>query len=116
MQHPVRIGQRNTKVRNMKNILAAILAVSLSLFLFGSAEAAPAQTLEELPGVDIFDYDTGLIEPERADRHPRVTCDLLSVSLPFGSLGHSACAAHCLALKKGYRGGRCKDGVCHCRR
>lgn len=47
-------------------------------------------------------------------RMRRVTCDLLSVSTPIGSLNHAACAGHC--LQKGYKGGRCIDGVCNCRR
>nr|ANH09346.1 defensin [Calomera littoralis] len=53
---------------------------------------------------------------ERANRHRRVTCDLLSFSAKGVSVNHAACAAHCLAMLKGYRGGRCIDGVCHCRR
>lgn len=55
-------------------------------------------------------------EPTHGDRHRRVTCDLLSVSTKIGSLNHAACAAHCLIMMKGYRGGRCIDGVCNCRR
>ncbi|XP_017770643.1 PREDICTED: defensin [Nicrophorus vespilloides] len=53
---------------------------------------------------------------ERANRQRRVTCDLLSVSTPYGSVNHSVCAAHCLAMLKGFRGGRCIDGVCNCRK
>nr|2NY9_X Chain X, defensin, mutant DEF-ABB [Anopheles gambiae] len=37
------------------------------------------------------------------------TCDLAS---GFG-VGSSLCAAHCLV--KGYRGGYCKNKICHCR-
>lgn len=53
---------------------------------------------------------------ERGDRFRRVTCDLASISLPWGSANHSFCAANCLAMLKGYKGGRCIDGVCHCRK
>ncbi|KAK4884367.1 hypothetical protein RN001_000638 [Aquatica leii] len=52
----------------------------------------------------------------RADRHKRLTCDLLSFKTPQLSINHSACAAHCLALMKGYKGGNCQNGVCHCRK
>ncbi|KAK4884368.1 hypothetical protein RN001_000639 [Aquatica leii] len=52
----------------------------------------------------------------RADRHKRVTCDLLSFKTPQLSINHSACAAHCLALMRGYKGGYCQNAVCHCRK
>ncbi|XP_063223486.1 holotricin-1 [Bacillus rossius redtenbacheri] len=58
---------------------------------------------------------TGPQQPEAGVRLRRATCDLLSISTPIGSLNHAACAAHCLAMRRGYRGGRCRDGVCHCR-
>ncbi|XP_047109045.1 defensin-like [Schistocerca piceifrons] len=51
-------------------------------------------------------------EDEHGDRHVRVTCDLLSA---FG-VEDSACAARCIAMNKGYKGGHCEDGVCHCRK
>ncbi|XP_046662146.1 defensin coprisin-like [Homalodisca vitripennis] len=53
---------------------------------------------------------------EEGVRLPRATCDLLSFSINGNSLNHAACAAHCLALRRGFRGGRCRDGVCHCRK
>ncbi|GLV40377.1 Defensin [Carabus blaptoides fortunei] len=53
---------------------------------------------------------------ERSNRERRVTCDLLSGSVAGVSLGHGACAAHCIAMLKGYRGGRCINGVCNCRK
>ncbi|XP_054277639.1 defensin coprisin [Macrosteles quadrilineatus] len=49
-------------------------------------------------------------------RLPRATCDLLSFSFNGNSLNHAACAAHCITLNRGFRGGRCRDGVCHCRK
>ncbi|KAF5297116.1 hypothetical protein FQA39_LY02696 [Lamprigera yunnana] len=52
----------------------------------------------------------------RADRHKRLTCDLLSFKTPQLSINHSACAAHCLGMFRGYKGGTCKQGVCHCRK
>ncbi|CAD1480596.1 unnamed protein product, partial [Heterotrigona itama] len=53
----------------------------------------------ELPGVE-----------ERADRHKRLTCDLLSFKK---KLARTACAANCLRMGKA--GGRCKKGICVCR-
>ncbi|KAF5297117.1 hypothetical protein FQA39_LY02697 [Lamprigera yunnana] len=53
---------------------------------------------------------------ERADRHKRLTCDLLSFETSKFAVNHSACATHCLALRNGYKGGTCKNGVCHCRK
>lgn len=50
------------------------------------------------------------------ERHRRVTCDLLSVDTKWGSLKDSACAAHCLSMGGGRRGGTCKNGVCVCRK
>ncbi|XP_046662172.1 defensin-like [Homalodisca vitripennis] len=47
---------------------------------------------------------------------PRVTCDLLSFSFKGFSVNHSACAAHCLLRRKKFRGGRCINGVCSCRK
>nr|CAD7427665.1 unnamed protein product [Timema monikensis] len=49
-------------------------------------------------------------------RVKRFTCDVLSVDTPIGSLNHAGCAVHCLTMGRGYRGGRCRDGVCHCRK
>lgn len=46
-------------------------------------------------------------------RQKRATCDLLSA----WNVNHTACAAHCLAIGKGFRGGYCNDkAVCVCRR
>ncbi|EEB15400.1 Defensin precursor, putative [Pediculus humanus corporis] len=53
-------------------------------------------------------------EEDAKGRFRRATCDLLSASTPWGSLNHSACAAHCLT--KRYKGGRCRNGICRCRR
>lgn len=50
------------------------------------------------------------------ERHRRVTCDLLSVDTKWGSLKDSACAAHCLSMGGGRRGGSCQNGVCVCRK
>ncbi|XP_066147263.1 tenecin-1 [Euwallacea fornicatus] len=44
----------------------------------------------------------------------RATCDLLGFSIGGFSLNHSACAAHCLVLRK--KGGYCNNRkVCVCR-
>lgn len=53
--------------------------------------------------------DTGLDEELHGLRHKRATCDLFD----FLGFGNSLCAAHCIG--HGKAGGRCKDGVCHCR-
>nr|XP_022909130.1 holotricin-1-like [Onthophagus taurus] len=47
-------------------------------------------------------------------RQKRVTCDVLSIQFAGFSVGHAACALHCIALKK--RGGKCSAGVCICRK
>ncbi|XP_044736089.1 defensin-like [Chrysoperla carnea] len=56
------------------------------------------------------------VAPVHGERQRRVTCDLLSVSTKWGSLNHAACAAHCLSMGGGRRGGSCKNGVCVCRK
>ncbi|KAK3932803.1 Defensin [Frankliniella fusca] len=52
----------------------------------------------------------------RAGRHARATCDLLSFSSKWVTPNHAACAAHCIAMLKGFKGGYCKNTVCHCRK
>lgn len=50
-------------------------------------------------------------EPHQLVREKRATCDLLSAG---GKVQHSACAAHCIILRK--RGGYCNSqAVCVCR-
>ena len=46
-------------------------------------------------------------------RQKRVTCDLLSLQIKGIAINDSACAAHCLAMRR--KGGSCKQGVCVCR-
>ncbi|XP_022911987.2 holotricin-1-like [Onthophagus taurus] len=53
------------------------------------------------------DQEEGII------RQKRVTCDLLSIEAKGIAINHSACAAHCLVLRK--KGGSCSNGVCVCR-
>ncbi|XP_044736086.1 defensin-like isoform X3 [Chrysoperla carnea] len=69
-------------------------------------QAAPAEGLNELQDP---------VAPAHGERQRRVTCDLMSVSTPIGSLNHAACAAHCLSMGGGRRGGSCSNGVCVCR-
>lgn len=76
--------------------------VLIAFALFACSFASPVEQ----------DHEGNLV----LSRVRRVTCDLLSFSTKFGSLNHAACAANCLRLNKGFRGGRCRDGVCHCRR
>jgi len=61
-------------------------------------------------------YTTECLVSEHGVRVKRVTCDLLSFQSKWVTPNHSACAAHCLALFKGFKGGRCRDAVCHCRK
>ncbi|XP_076749318.1 defensin 1 [Xylocopa sonorina] len=77
--------------------------VALLLVAFAAVMAAPVE--EEYEPLEVDDT------PERADRHRRVTCDLLSFK---GIAEHSACAANCLSMGKA--GGRCEDGICNCRK
>ncbi|XP_069691551.1 holotricin-1 [Periplaneta americana] len=49
-------------------------------------------------------------------RIARATCDLASIQIAGFKAGDSLCAAHCLAMRRGFRGGHCKKGVCHCRK
>ncbi|KAK6645030.1 hypothetical protein RUM43_001306 [Polyplax serrata] len=69
----------------------------------------------EIPETVNMEENTNSVE----EVHPRVrraTCDLLSFSSKWVTVNHSACAAHCLALRRGYKGGYCKNTVCHCRK
>jgi len=50
-------------------------------------------------------------------REKRATCDLLTFEFRGIKLNDSACAAHCLTKwSQGYRGGRCVNGICVCRK
>ncbi|GFG40175.1 hypothetical protein Cfor_02391, partial [Coptotermes formosanus] len=50
-------------------------------------------------------------------RQKRAICDLLSFEVGGSKLNDSACAAHCLTKwRQGYRGGRCVNGICVCRK
>ncbi|XP_026464358.1 defensin-like [Ctenocephalides felis] len=97
----------------MKNFIVICFAL---VALFAAVQSVPLEGLFE----DTFqDEPTDLYQgalDNAGVRQKRVTCDLLSVSTKIGSLNHAACAAHCLALRRGFRGGRCENGVCNCRR
>lgn len=79
-----------------------------------------AKTLFDSKKISIFFFSIDLIaetnEGPLLERHRRVTCDLLSVDTKWGSLKDSACAAHCLSMGGGRRGGSCQNGVCVCRK
>jgi len=50
-------------------------------------------------------------------REKRATCDLLTFEARGIKVNDSACAAHCLTKwRQGYRGGRCVNGICVCRK
>nr|WAB21905.1 defensin [Harpalus rufipes] len=80
----------------MAKLLVALFVLSLCIFAY---LAAPLDEAEE-----------GLV------RQRRFTCDLLSFEAKGSvSLNHSACALHCIALRK--KGGSCNNkAVCICRR
>ncbi|XP_078577220.1 defensin, isoforms B and C-like isoform X2 [Branchiostoma floridae x Branchiostoma japonicum] len=72
------------------------LIVAIALAVLANAEAAPR------------------FKPKMAPQ-PRISCDLLSISIRGTNFGdqNSACAAHCLVL--GYSGGHCNGhNVCAC--
>ncbi|XP_035668486.1 defensin, isoforms B and C-like [Branchiostoma floridae] len=74
------------------------LIVVIVLAVLANAEAAPR------------------FKPKMAPQ-PRISCDLLSISIGGTNFGdqNSACTAHCLVL--GYSGGHCNshdDNVCAC--
>ncbi|KAG8325640.1 defensin-like [Homalodisca vitripennis] len=56
------------------------------------------------------------IESGSGQRLTRATCDLTSFELPGFAIHHALCAAHCLVMGRGFRGGSCINGVCHCRK
>nr|A9XFZ7.1 RecName: Full=Defensin coprisin; Flags: Precursor [Copris tripartitus]ABP97087.1 coprisin [Copris tripartitus] len=53
------------------------------------------------------------VQEEGLVRQKRVTCDVLSFEAKGIAVNHSACALHCIALRK--KGGSCQNGVCVCR-
>lgn len=62
-------------------------------------------------------YFSVFIEEEHiGERHRRVTCDLLSFEAAGIAANHAICAAHCISMNRGFRGGRCINGVCNCRK
>ncbi|XP_018320171.1 tenecin-1 [Agrilus planipennis] len=85
----------------LMKLLAAVVVVCI---LIEANNGAPVEEIEE--GV----HTAQVIRTKRA------TCDLLSVQAFGASVGHSACAAHCLAMRGGRKGGYCSSkGVCICR-
>ncbi|KAF5300525.1 hypothetical protein FQR65_LT09145 [Abscondita terminalis] len=77
--------------------------IIIAIFIFAFAGSTPVRN------------DRGG-EVVRANRQKRLTCDLFSFQSSFLTVNHSACAAHCLLLFEGYKGGYCQNGVCHCRK
>ncbi|XP_026463641.1 defensin-2-like [Ctenocephalides felis] len=90
-------------------LFATVQSIPTGDFQLGEDELL-GEPVEQLVDLDQGPYDNAGV------RQKRVTCDLLSVSTPIGSLNHAACAAHCLSLRRGFRGGRCENGVCNCRK
>nr|XP_003702707.2 PREDICTED: defensin-1-like [Megachile rotundata] len=94
---PPQVSSRTSTKMVKIYFLAALVLMALAAIM-----AAPVENEYEVfvPEVE-----------ERADRHRRVTCDLLSFG---GVVGDSACAANCLSMGKA--GGHCEGGVCLCRK
>ncbi|KAK2587052.1 hypothetical protein KPH14_011006 [Odynerus spinipes] len=86
--------------------------VSLLVIAVTAVAAAPYEPLSEYEPYEEFGDEPMEPVEERATRHRRVTCDLLSAG---GFVGDTACAANCLSMGKA--GGHCNgSGVCVCRR
>ncbi|XP_026464360.1 defensin-like [Ctenocephalides felis] len=100
----------------MKSVIVLCLAFIAMLALVQSVPVESFAEDGELFGEEVAIIDLDQVEENTGVRQKRVTCDLLSVSTPWGSLNHAGCAAHCLAMRRGYRGGRCSRGVCRCRK
>lgn len=70
----------------------------------------PREQSDQPAGLTTLEED---VTSDSHSRQKRATCDLLSA----WNVNHTACAAHCLAIGKGFRGGYCNDkAVCVCRR
>ncbi|XP_066908682.1 defensin-2 isoform X2 [Halyomorpha halys] len=54
------------------------------------------------------------LEEEHGARLKRATCDALSFTSKWLTINHSACAIHCLT--KGFKGGKCVNTICKCRK
>ncbi|XP_047109376.1 defensin-1-like [Schistocerca piceifrons] len=78
----------------MKTSIVVLLFALLTIASIASCSSAPAE------------------EEHHGDRHVRFTCDALSGL----GVADSACAVRCVAMNRGYHGGHCKGGVCHCRK
>nr|AJP36711.1 defensin precursor [Simulium bannaense] len=104
----------------LKFISLGLLIVALCFFggiMSFPAEFEQAQSEENFEPADVLPFSEN--EPQENEHHRfrRATCDLLSISTPWGSVNHAACAAHCLALNRGFRGGYCSSkAVCTCRK
>ncbi|XP_034246424.1 defensin-like [Thrips palmi] len=100
-------------------VLAVFAVAVVVASLTPSVQASPVAPMQD--NADPVADDEAQLVPEpyaegRADRHARATCDLLSFSSKWVTPNHSACAAHCIAMFKGFKGGRCQNAVCVCRK
>ncbi|KAL0123819.1 hypothetical protein PUN28_005979 [Cardiocondyla obscurior] len=96
--------------------LLAILAFLVAL-TYASAYTQPA--VYDGPTYELTTIEDPVYDEEEPShltpiRNRRVTCDLLSWQSKWLSINHSACAARCLAQRR--RGGRCRNGICVCRK
>nr|QRW93022.1 defensin 3 [Coridius chinensis] len=80
--------------------------------LTAGEEVRHKRTIFDEFGEEIALDDTA--EPTQGLRLKRATCDALSFQSKWITINHSACAIHCIA--RGYKGGSCKNTVCHCRK
>nr|APD13830.1 defensin [Locusta migratoria] len=92
----------------------------VTIFFFACAalvavSALPAlQFDEELDSALYVADHEAPFEKEGHYRLKRATCDILSFQSQWVTPNHAGCALHCVI--KGYKGGRCKGTICHCRK
>lgn len=97
-------------------IVAAVAVVALVACLVPSSQATPVALSPGGPEGEDAELVPAPFVEERANRQARATCDLLSFTSKWVSVNHSACAAHCLGMLKGFKGGRCENAICVCRK
>ncbi|KAH0944877.1 hypothetical protein HN011_004500 [Eciton burchellii] len=97
-------------------LLLAICAIFSILLVYVTADPLPAVydgPTYELTMIDDPPYDEAASNLAPV-RHRRLTCDFFSWQSKWLTPNHSVCAAKCIAQHR--RGGRCRDGICICRK
>ncbi|XP_043277789.1 defensin-1-like [Venturia canescens] len=88
-----------------------ILIVLFATVFVAAISAAPMEEYQLPEETEEFSDLESVDAAAEHLRFRRVTCDLLSFG---GFVADSACAANCLSMGKA--GGKCKSGVCQCRK